>query len=63
MAKTTMIVCDECGASQDGKGASMRVSYLDARRGVKAADLCGKCADAKVGTQQARRGRPRSHPA
>ena len=34
MARKTVLVCDNCGNEIDeGKGASMRINYSDARRG------------------------------
>jgi hypothetical protein len=55
-----MLVCDNCGKEVDeGKGASMRVTYTDARRGAKAADLCDTCAGKMPGHPAARRGRRR----
>ena len=40
MARKTVLVCDKCGAEvEEGKGAVMRVTFNDARRGAKAADL------------------------
>ena len=58
MARKTVLVCDNCGAEvAEGKGASMRVTYTDARRGAKAADLCGSCAGKMPGQPAARRGR------
>jgi hypothetical protein len=51
-------VCDNCGKEVDeGKGAGMRVTYTDARRGAKAADLCDDCAGKMPGRAAARRGR------
>ena len=41
----------------EGKGAGMRVTYTDARRGAKAADLCDDCAGKMPGRAAARRGR------
>ena len=39
MARKTILVCDNCGKEVgEGKGAAMRVTYTDARRGAKAAD-------------------------
>jgi hypothetical protein len=35
----------------------MRLSWSDARRGAKEADLCGDCASNMPGRQVARRGR------
>ena len=53
-----MLVCDNCGKEVDeGKGATLRVTYTDARRGAKQADLCDDCAGQMPGTPAARRGR------
>lgn len=58
MAKKTILVCDNCGAEvEEGKGATLRVTFTDARRGSKAADLCDNCAGAMPGRAVARRGR------
>ncbi|MSO95824.1 MAG: hypothetical protein EXQ81_08535 [Thermoleophilia bacterium] len=58
MARKTVLVCDKCGAEiEEGKGAALRVTYADARRGAKAADLCDGCAGAMPGKPVARRGR------
>jgi hypothetical protein len=58
MARKTVLVCDKCGAEvEEGKGAVMRVTFTDARRGAKAADLCDPCAGSMPGTAVARRGR------
>ncbi len=58
MARKTVLVCDKCGAEVgDGKGAVMRITFSDARRGAKAADLCDACAGAMPGNAVARRGR------
>ena len=58
MARKTVLVCDKCGAEVDeGKGAIMRITFNDARRGAKAADLCDGCAGSMPGTAVARRGR------
>ena len=35
----------------------MRITYADARRGAKQADLCGDCAGTMPGQPAARRGR------
>jgi hypothetical protein len=41
MARKTVLVCDKCGSEVDeGKGAILRVTFNDARRGAKQADLC-----------------------
>lgn len=58
VARKTVLVCDSCGAEvEEGKGAVMRVTFNDARRGAKAADLCDSCAGGMAGTAVARRGR------
>jgi hypothetical protein len=58
MARKTVMVCDSCGNEvEDGKGAVQRVTFNDARRGAKQADLCDNCAGKTVGHQVARRGR------
>ena len=41
MARKTVLVCDNCGKEVDeAQGAALRVTYSDARRGSKVADLC-----------------------
>ena len=41
MARKTILVCDKCGKEVDEeKGAVLRVTYSDARRTSKQADLC-----------------------
>ena len=58
MARKTVLVCDNCGKEVDeAKGAVMRVTYTDARRGAKQADLCDDCAGKTPGHAVARRGR------
>jgi hypothetical protein len=58
VARKTVLVCDKCGAEvEEGKGAVMRVTFTDARRGAKAADLCDSCAGGMPGSAVARRGR------
>ena len=58
MARKTVLVCDNCGKEvAEGKGATMRVTYQDARRGAKQADLCDDCAGNMPGVAAARRGR------
>ena len=50
MARKTILVCDNCGAEVgEGKGAALRITYTDARRGAKAGDLCDNCAGAMPG--------------
>lgn len=58
MARKTVLVCDSCGKEvEEGKGAVLRVTFNDARRGAKAADLCDSCAGGMPGQAVARRGR------
>ncbi|HJU35957.1 MAG TPA: hypothetical protein VJ716_00875 [Gaiellaceae bacterium] len=58
MARKTVLVCDSCGSEVDeAKGAVMRVTFTDARRGAKQADLCDTCAGKMPGRAVARRGR------
>jgi hypothetical protein len=58
MARRTILVCDNCGKEVDeASGAVMRITYADARRGAKQADLCGDCAGTMPGQPAARRGR------
>jgi hypothetical protein len=58
MARKTILDCDNCSKEVDeAQGAVMRLSWSDARRGAKEADLCGDCATNMPGRQVARRGR------
>ena len=58
MARKTVVVCDKCGKEvEESKGAALRVTYTDARRGSKVADLCDDCAGEMPGRTAARRGR------
>lgn len=58
MARKTVLVCDKCSSEvEEGKGAVMRVTFTDARRGAKQADLCDPCAGGMPGMGVARRGR------
>jgi hypothetical protein len=58
MARKTVLVCDNCGQEVgEGKGATLRLTYSDARRGAKSADLCDNCAGNMPGRATARRGR------
>ncbi|HZO33573.1 MAG TPA: hypothetical protein VFB17_00720 [Gaiellaceae bacterium] len=41
----------------EARGAAMRITYADARRGSKIADLCDSCAGKLPGRAAARRGR------
>jgi hypothetical protein len=65
MAKRTVLVSDLSGdVIEDGKGATLRVTYQDARKGAKEMDLSAEEADRLLGGKAravARRGRrPRS---
>ena len=62
MARKTVLVCDNCSKEVgEGKGATLRVTFTDARRGAKQGDLCDECAAKLPGRATARRGRrPRS---
>jgi len=58
MARKTVLVCDRCSKEiEENKGAVLRVTYTDARRGAKQADLCDACAGSMPGRAVARRGR------
>ncbi len=58
MARKTILVCDNCGKEvEEGRGAVLRITFGDARRGAKQADLCDTCATQLPGQQVARRGR------
>lgn len=58
MARKTILVCDNCGAEvAEGRGAVMRINFVDARRASKQADLCDDCAGNLPGVTVARRGR------
>ena len=58
MARKTILVCDNCSKEVgEGKGAILRVTFNDARRGAKQADLCDSCAGDTPGRAVARRGR------
>lgn len=58
MAKKLIMVCDNCGKEvEDNKGAALRVTFTDARRGAKQADVCDECAGGLPGKTVARRGR------
>lgn len=58
MARKTVLVCDNCSKEVgEAKGATLRVTYSDARRGAKQADLCDDCASKMPGRPVARRGR------
>jgi hypothetical protein len=58
VARKTVLVCDSCGKEVDeSRGATLRITYADARRGAKQADLCDDCAGKMPGQPAARRGR------
>ena len=61
MAKRTVMVSDLSGDTiEDGKGATLRVTYHDARKGAKEMDLTAEEADRLLGGKArsvARRGR------
>jgi hypothetical protein len=58
MARKTVLVCDSCGKEvAEGRGATVRATFNDARRGAKQADFCDDCATKLPGHQVARRGR------
>ena len=58
VARKTVLVCDNCGKEVgEGKGATLRLTFADARRGAKQADLCDNCAGGMPGRAAARRGR------
>jgi hypothetical protein len=65
LARKTVLVCDNCGKEVgEGKGATLRLTFTDARRGAKQADLCDNCAGDMPGRAVARRGRrPKSQAA
>ena len=61
MARKTVLVSDLSGATiEEGKGATLRVTYHDARKGSKEMDLTADEADRLLGGKArsvARRGR------
>jgi hypothetical protein len=58
VARKTVLVCDSCGKEVgEGRGATMRMTFTDARRGAKQADLCDDCSSKMPGNPAARRGR------
>jgi hypothetical protein len=58
VARKTILVCDNCGTEvAEGKGAIMRINYVDARKASKQADLCDGCSGNLPGVTVARRGR------
>jgi hypothetical protein len=60
MARKMVRVSDKSGAEiPEGKGAVVRITFGDARKGVKELDLTDAEADNLGGRPVARRGRPR----
>jgi len=58
LARRTVLVCDNCDQEVgENKGATLRITFTDARRGSKVADLCDDCAGKMPGKAAARRGR------
>jgi hypothetical protein len=58
MVRKTVLVCDNCAKEVDeSRGATLRITFTDARRGSKVADLCDDCAGSLPGRAAARRGR------
>jgi hypothetical protein len=58
MARKTIRVSDQSGAEiPDGKGATVRITFTDARKGVRELDLTDAEADKLGGRAVARRGR------
>lgn len=58
MAKKTVLVSDKSGAEiPDGKGATVRITFRDARKGVRELDLTDSEAEALGGRPAKRRGR------
>jgi hypothetical protein len=58
LARKTIRVSDQSGQEiADGKGATVRVTFKDARKGVRELDLTDAEADSLGGRAVARRGR------
>ncbi len=58
MAKKTVRVSDMSGSEiPDGKGATVRITYADQRKGVRELDVTDAEAERLGGRQVARRGR------
>jgi hypothetical protein len=58
VARKTVLVSDMSGESiPDGKGAKVRITFHDARKGVRELDLTDSEAEALGGRAVARRGR------
>ena len=65
VARKTVLVSDQSGREiPEGKGAKVRITFNDARKGARELDLLDEEAEALGGRSVARRGRrPRSSPA
>ncbi len=58
MARKTVLVSDISGNEiPDGKGATIRITFRDARKGVRELDVTDEEADRMGGRSVARRGR------
>jgi hypothetical protein len=58
VAKKTVLVSDKSGNEiPEGKGATVRITFRDARKGVRELDLTDDEAEALGGRSVARRGR------
>jgi hypothetical protein len=58
VARKTVLVSDMSGEEiQDGKGATIRITFRDARKGVRELDVTDHEADQLGGRNVARRGR------
>lgn len=58
MAKKTVLISDMSGAEiPEGKGATIRITYRDARKGVRELDVTDAEAERLGGRAVARRGR------
>lgn len=58
MARKTVLVSDMSGEEiADGRGATIRITFVDARKGVRELDVTDAEAEKLGGRQVARRGR------
>jgi hypothetical protein len=58
LARKTVLVSDISGAEiREGKGATIRITFRDARKGVRELDVTDAEAEKMGGRQVARRGR------
>jgi hypothetical protein len=58
VARKSVLISDQSGKEiPEGKGAKVRITFLDARRGVRELDLTDEEAEALGGRPVARRGR------